>query len=309
MISLVVAGEMITEFSSGLYLVGLPQKMEGFKNFIGSWVIKDREKALLVDVGPANTVPLLKQSLDELGIRKIEYVLLTHIHLDHAGGIGHLIELYPEAKIVVHEKGIKHLINPVKLWEASKRVLGNLAFIYGEIKPVPRENIYQGEVKFGGISVKAVPTPGHAPHHQSYLIGDYLFTGDSAGIFIDGEEPYLRPSTPPKFVKELYIQSLRRMLQLGRKKTCFAHFGMYDDSRRIIKMHMAQIELWTEVMKDVMKTAKSMEEAIDGAWEKLLKTDELLSPYHTLARAVRERERINARTSLIGIYRYLQEAF
>ncbi|WP_461865443.1 MBL fold metallo-hydrolase [Thermococcus sp.] len=295
---------MIFRFDD-LYLIDLPQKMEGFRHFIGSWVLKEDDRALLVDVGPANTVQLLDEALNELGIKRVEYVLLTHIHLDHAGGIGHLIELHPEAKVVVHERGAKHLTNPTKLWTASRKVLGDLALVYGKIKPVPDRNIYRGEIEFGGFNVEILPTPGHAPHHQSYLIGDYLFTGDSAGVFIEGEELYLRPSTPPKFVKELYMDSLEKMLQVGRKNICFAHFGMYGNSQEIIRKHRYQIELWVKVMRDAMESTRSMEEAVDTAWEELLEVDELLSAYFALGRDVQKRERKNARTSLIGIYRYL----
>lgn len=296
------------KFGDNLYLVDLPQNVRGFRRFIGSWVLKEDDNALLVDVGPANTIPLLDGALRELGIRRVEYVLLTHIHLDHAGGIGHLVELHPEVKVVVHERGAKHLMNPEKLWAASRRVLGELALVYGEIKPVPRRNLHTGKIEFGGFDVEILATPGHAPHHQSYAVGDYLFTGDSAGVFIEGEKPYLRPATPPRFIKELYVDSLEKMLRLGRKRICFAHFGMHDNSREILRKHRNQIELWVEVMRDAMETAGSMEEAVDAAWRELLENDELLSAYPALERDVQERERRNARTSLIGIYRYLQGA-
>ncbi|WP_456394506.1 MBL fold metallo-hydrolase [Thermococcus sp.] len=297
---------MMLRFGDNLYLLDLPQNVEGFRRFIGSWVLKEDDSALLVDVGPANTIRLLERGLRELGINRVEYVLLTHIHLDHAGGIGHLIELHPEVKVVVHERGAGHLINPARLWAASRKVLGELALIYGEIKPVPPGSIYSGKIEFGGLDVEILPTPGHAPHHQSYVIGDYLFTGDSAGVFIGGEKPYLRPSTPPKFVKELYVDSLEKMLRPGRKRVCFAHFGMHDNSQEIIRKHRNRIELWVEVMRDAMQTAGSMEEAVEAAWRELLEVDELLSGYYSLERGVQERERRGARTSLIGIYRYLR---
>ncbi len=299
---------MILKFDDDLYLLDLPQKIEGFRSFIGSWILKEGDSALLVDVGPAGTVRILDRTLKSLGIREVRYVLLTHIHLDHAGGIGHLIELHPEAKVVVHERGAEHLINPARLWEASRKVLGGLAFVYGKIKPVPHRNIYRGKIKFGDFNVEILPTPGHAPHHQSYLIGDYLFTGDSAGVFIKGEKLYLRPSTPPKFVKELYVESLEKMLQLGRKKLCFAHFGMYENSLDILSRHMRQIELWVKVMENGLKAAKSMEEAVNTAWKELLEIDELLSGYPALEDDVKKREMKNAKTSLIGIYHYLREA-
>ncbi len=93
------------EFGDNLYLLDLPQNVEGFRRFIGSWVLKEYDSALLVDVGPANTIRLLEKGLRKLGINRVEYVLLTHIHLDHAGGIGHLIELQPCEAVGCEQEG------------------------------------------------------------------------------------------------------------------------------------------------------------------------------------------------------------
>ena len=95
----------IIEISDELYLVDLPQKIEGFRKFISSWVLKSDSKAVVVDVGPSSTVEKLVESLNFLGIKDVEYVLLTHIHIDHAGGLGDFFQYFPNAKVVVHEKG------------------------------------------------------------------------------------------------------------------------------------------------------------------------------------------------------------
>jgi len=95
----------IIEVAENLYLVDLPQKLEGFRRFISSWVIKNDDEAVLVDVGPSSTIPKLLESLKYLEIKRVPYVLLTHIHLDHAGGIHGILEKFPDARVVVHEKG------------------------------------------------------------------------------------------------------------------------------------------------------------------------------------------------------------
>jgi len=292
-----------------IYLIDLPQKLRGFRKFISSWVLKDGKSALIVDVGPASTIRLLKDVLDRLGVEKVEYVLLTHIHLDHAGGIGHFVRLYPDAKIVVNERGEKHLIDPTKLWEVSKKVLGKLAFVYGEIKSVPEKNIHRGDIVFSGMKVEIIQTPGHAPHHQSYVIGDYLFSGDSAGIFLQLDSGiYLRPATPPRFIKEIYEESLDRMIEVGRKKLCFAHFGMYEDSKKLIKMHKEQINVWVNTVREVMDKypAEEVSEILNIAKEKLIEKDKLFANYLKLDEDIQERREYFIKSSLMGIYNYLK---
>jgi len=285
-------GEVIIEYGN-LYLIELPLELKGYRKFIGSWVIKDLNA--VVDVGPASTVKTLKRALDSLGV-KVEYVLLTHIHLDHAGGIGHFLRLYPKAKVVVHERGVRHLVNPEKLWEASKRVLGEVALAYGRPLPIPEENIAKPPE---GIEV--IETPGHASHHQSYLFGEYLFTGDSAGVYLDVDgEVYLRPATPPKFIKELYIESLEKMISLGSKKICFAHFGMLEYPK-ILERHKEQVELWVEVVR------RNMGKGIDSIIEELLERDELLKPYEKLEEDIKFREMQGIVNSIKGIMEYLGE--
>ncbi|ALM73996.1 MBL fold metallo-hydrolase [Thermococcus barophilus] len=299
----------IYEIEDDLYLVDLPQKLRGFRKFISSWVLKDGQSALIVDVGPASTIRLLKDALDELGVERVEYVLLTHIHLDHAGGIGNFVRLYPDVKIVVSERGEKHLIDPTKLWEASKKILGSLALIYGEIKPVPQENIHKGDVVFSERKVKILKSPGHAPHHQSYVIGDYLFSGDASGVFLQLDRGiYLRPATPPRFIKEVYEDSLDKMIEVGKKKLCFAHFGMYGNSRKLIKMHKEQINIWVDAVREVMHEYPAGEVfwVLNIAKEKLIKKDKLFANYLRLDEDIQERENHAIMNSLVGIYNYLK---
>lgn len=121
------SGAMIHECGNNLFLIDLDQPREGFRHFISSWILLEKGGAVLVDTGPRSTIPVLKQALRKLGITKIPYILLTHIHIDHAGGTGLLMNDYPEAKVICHPKGIRHMVQPEKLWESSRQVLGPLA--------------------------------------------------------------------------------------------------------------------------------------------------------------------------------------
>ncbi|MCL1941815.1 MAG: MBL fold metallo-hydrolase, partial [Synergistaceae bacterium] len=125
------------EIKPGLFLIDLPQPAEGFEKFISAWFFRDdRGKNILVETGPANTIPALAEELSKL-TGSLDHILLTHIHLDHSGGLGHLMPNYPDAKVFVSAKGKKHLISPGKLWDASVSNLGDFAKLYGEPLPVP----------------------------------------------------------------------------------------------------------------------------------------------------------------------------
>ncbi|NPA25310.1 MAG: MBL fold metallo-hydrolase, partial [Deltaproteobacteria bacterium] len=116
-------------------------RLQGFVKFISAWVYKSEELTFLVDPGPLSTIPHLLGELEKMGVARLDYILLTHIHIDHAGGTGELLKSFPEAQVICHPQGIKHLVNPEKLWQGSLKVLGHVAEIYGEIIPVPEASI------------------------------------------------------------------------------------------------------------------------------------------------------------------------
>ncbi len=163
----------ISEVRPHLYLIGLEQKIEKFGTFIGSWVYDGKEK-FLVDAGPKASVDQLLEGLAHLKIKKLDFIFLTHIHIDHAGGTGVLVGRFPESKVVCHESGIPHLVHPRKLWEGSKRVLGDLALKYGEIEPVPEKNILSpnefGKEDFQVLNEQAKRVGKFFGDHQGFKI-------------------------------------------------------------------------------------------------------------------------------------------
>ncbi len=298
----------IIEVTENLYLIDLPQKLEGFRKFISSWVVKDDKKAMIVDVGPASTISTLVNSLKFLGIEDVEFVLLTHIHLDHAGGIGHFLEYYPNAKIVVHEKGKPHLINPEKLWKGSLKVLVEVAEVYGEPKPVPESSIYDGEIEFAGEKIEIVKTPGHASHHQSYVYGEFLFVGETVGVHMPlKNDYYLRPATPSRFVYEVAYDSIEKIINLGEKRLCFGHFGFKKNSVNIAEKAKNQLKLWVNVVYDIAcrRDFQGEEEILKQAKSELLEKDERFSKYHLLDDDIKKREDYFINNSLKGILEYV----
>ena len=165
----------IINITPNFHDIQLDLKGTNFTSTLSSWVYKDDNLCFLLDTGPMSSLDSLKFALNKIGIIKndLQYIFLSHIHMDHAGGVGELIKLYPNAQVVCHPKGIKHLINPEKLYEGSIKVLGEVAKLYGKITPVPEERLTFQEY-FGEGKIKVIDTSGHAPHHLSYLLDQIL---------------------------------------------------------------------------------------------------------------------------------------
>ena len=169
------------DFGEGLFLIDLPQGMPGFRQFIASWFFVDAlGRRVVVDPGPANTIPLLNGALERL-TEDVDLVLLTHIHLDHAGGVGAFCRRWPHAGVLAHPRAFAHLRRPDRLWSASVRTLGNVALAYGEPEPLTAPLLSEDP---DGL-IEVFPTPGHAPHHVALRTrpregGPLLFIGGAA---------------------------------------------------------------------------------------------------------------------------------
>ena len=303
----------ILELSDELYLVDLPHPKPGFRRFISSWVFKSGNKAFLVDVGTSASVKKLDEALEYLKVKKVEFTLITHIHIDHSGGLGDFLSYHPEAKVVVHEKGVKHLLNPEKLWEGSKKVLGDLAALYGEIKPIPEESLATGKLEFEGSEIEVIKTPGHAPHHQSYVYDGYLFAGEALGVhqYLKIRDYYMRPATPPKFIYEIARESIEKLSKLGNLTVCFGHFGYEENSSKIAEISTNQLDLWVEVVQDAAceKGYRDDREIIQHSKEELMRSDPVFGKYSYLEDDIKLREDYFIENTLKGMTEYVRERF
>ncbi|HSH71055.1 MAG TPA: MBL fold metallo-hydrolase [Deferrisomatales bacterium] len=290
-----------------LTLVDLDQPaLEGFREFIGAWIVRGPDSTLVVDPGPASTIPVLLDALGAMGIRRLDGVLLTHIHIDHAGGAGLLLGRFPTARALCHPKGIPHLVDPEKLWQGSRKVLGKVAEAYGPIARVPEDRIGFAETsRMGGLTVVAIDTPGHAAHHLCYQVGDVLFAGEVAGIGLDTPEgPYRRPATPPRFQHEVSRASLEATAAVPASCVCLGHRGQVEEPAPFFGAARDQLDHWVAVARRHLEAGSApWEEAVVA---ELLATDPLFGRLRTLPPDIQARERYFTGNALQGMREYLE---
>lgn len=277
--------------------------LEGFRKFISSWYFQGDGFSLLVDPGPLSTIPRLCAELRRRGVNRLDYVLLTHIHIDHAGGTGALLKEFPEAMVICHQDGIRHMVAPQKLWEGSRKVLGAVAEAYGEIVPVPEDRICFEE-NVGRTGIRTFLTPGHAQHHCSYQLDDFLFAGEVAGVRCELDEGiYLRPATPPRFILEVALESLDRVIALAPRAMAFAHYGFVDHAPEYLRIARQQLLLWVRGVAETFSVASSEREAAIASW--LLARDEHYRNIGNLPKDIQVRERNFFGNTLRGMIEYV----
>ena len=213
----------------------------------------DSSNPILVEVGPSNSFPYLISSLESLGIREVKRSAMTHLHLDHIGGIGHLVEKYKNHFVYIHELGVKHLPNPERLWKAVSEVYTEewLSTNWGEIKPTPIKNIHSLQDKElidlgSGRKLEAIYGPGHAKHHYTFYdeYSKTLFMGDTLGL-IYPHGNFVQPNLPPPdFNKEVLFSTLDDLKKLDLEYLALAHFGMHGNPYKLIENAKENIEEW-----------------------------------------------------------------
>jgi glyoxylase-like metal-dependent hydrolase (beta-lactamase superfamily II) len=197
----------------------------GHERVIGAWIVD----GCLIDCGPTSSLDGL---LEGLGDERPRRLLLTHIHLDHAGGAGTLVERWPDLEVWVHERGAKHLADPSKLLASATRLYGDdMERLWGDIAPVPEENL---RVLSGGETIdgwRVAYTPGHASHHVSFLHEDSgtAFAGDTAGVRIPPGGVVLAPTPPPDVDLEAWPRSIDTLAAWRPERVVVTHFGAWED--------------------------------------------------------------------------------
>jgi glyoxylase-like metal-dependent hydrolase (beta-lactamase superfamily II) len=259
-----VHGLHTKDIGKNLYMVEL--ETGGFKNLICSYVIKGK-KPFLVESGPSNSIPNLLSGLKELDVKleDVEYLAITHVHLDHGGGAGTLLKFLPNAKVIVHPRGMPHLVDPERLWLSSQKVLGFISEIFGKPEPVPEERVIpftEGIFDLGyGAKLSVTETVGHASHNLSFQesFSEGIFPGDAAGTYLP-EFDVVVPTTPPPFYLDAALSSLNKLITLKPKALYFSHFGKTNNAVEHLKDYKLQLQLWADIAKEGVEKNWSLEQ-------------------------------------------------
>ncbi|MEJ7655069.1 MAG: MBL fold metallo-hydrolase, partial [Chloroflexia bacterium] len=207
---------------------------QGRPHAIASFLLSGDGEAALIESGPGSTLTALMRGLAASGVEPelVTKILLTHIHLDHAGAAGELTELLPNAVVYVHGIGAPHLLDPSRLLRSAERIYGDqMDPLWGTMHPVPEKRLVVLEdgdvVEAAGRTLRAIYTPGHASHHVAFHDADagVLFAGDVAGVRLPGLDRVMPPTPPPELNLELWSESINRMLALDLNTLYLTHFG------------------------------------------------------------------------------------
>jgi glyoxylase-like metal-dependent hydrolase (beta-lactamase superfamily II) len=238
----------------------------GRKGVLSSYVIKGFE-SVLIDPGPTSMSPGVTKGLRDLQINVLKYVAITHIHLDHAGGSWKIMEEYPASSIYVHPKGSEHIINPQRLKEAARSLLGGIVDLYGEIRGIPLERVIEStdndKMDLSGNPLDVIWTPGHSSHSQSYLQPDHgvLILGDAGGRYIM-EEDIILPTSPPPFNPVKAVESIEKLIKLKPEIVCYSHFGYADSGVEMLKDYKRQIKTWNNLAEESLTNGLNPKETL-----------------------------------------------
>ena len=229
----------------------------GRPQIIATAIIQGPSGVALVDPGPSTTLDNLRTALKTKGIAigDVRQILLTHIHLDHAGGTGTLVKENPAIEVLVHERGAPHMIDPSKLLASAARLYGaDMERLWGEFLPVPadRVKILQGgeRITAGGRALDVAYTPGHASHHVSYFdpSSRVAFVGDTAGIRRGAGTCVMPPTPPPDIDLEAWRTSADRILAWDPGTLFLTHFGPFPGARLHVQQLMDRLQAWSTIV-------------------------------------------------------------
>ncbi|HEX8002894.1 MAG TPA: MBL fold metallo-hydrolase [Mycobacteriales bacterium] len=286
--------------------------MSGYSGITAGYLVLG-DRPCLVETGTARSAPIVREALAShgLGPGDLATVVVTHIHLDHAGGVGDIAAAYPNAEVVVHELGARHLVDPSKLMASAQRVYGPLMDeVFGPLLPTSAERVRavgdEARVDLGGGRDLLVRySPGHAKHHVALFdesTGD-LYVGDAAGIYVP-EVDLLRPATPPPdFDLEVAMASLRLFRAMRPQRLLFSHYGPVSHVEDILDRSEEELRLWVELVREARGDALDLDHAIGLVRER---TAERYAAIRRDPELDEKFERLNSfAANIVGINRWL----
>lgn len=304
----------ITDLGNDVFQIDT--KMAGYQGITAGYLIRG-SRPCLVETGTAPSAPVVAAALESLGVGPgdLATVVVTHIHLDHAGGAGDIAAMYPSARIVVHERGARHLADPSRLMASAKMVYGDaLDALFGALAPVPASRIVAlgdtGLVDLGdGRRLESHYSPGHAKHHVGLidsLSGD-LYVGDAAGVYIP-ETGDLRPATPPPdFDLDVALSSLRKFRDLEPTRLLFSHYGPVSDVSSTLERSAEEITIWVEGTRQARAAGLDLDHTVAMVREQTLSRYEALRDDADPAIAGKFERISGAAANVEGIWHWLDK--
>ena len=257
----------MSSLAAGLDYIDL--RFLGYPGVIATAILHGPSGVALVDPGPSTSLDNLKQALGQkgLGVSDIRQLLLTHIHLDHAGASGSLVRENPSIEVFVHERGAPHMANPERLLDSAGRLYGqDMGPLWGEFLPVPQDRLrplHGGEtIQAGRRELKVAYTPGHASHHVSYFdrASGVAFVGDTAGIRMAGSEYVMPPAPPPDVDLEAWLESEARILSWDPDTLFITHFGPFHGARLQFQQLRDNLADWSRIVRRLLADASLTDE-------------------------------------------------
>ncbi|MEU7748480.1 MBL fold metallo-hydrolase [Nonomuraea sp. NPDC049158] len=246
-------------------------KMAGYSGITAGYLILG-DRPCLVETGTSTSAPVVRDALASLGVgpEDLATVVVTHIHLDHAGGAGDMARYFPSAQIVVHEKGARHLADPSRLMASARMVWGDrLDTLFGELSPTEADRIVAlgdtGSIDLGnGRTLNSHYSPGHAKHHVGLIdsgTGD-LYVGDAAGVYLP-QTGDLRPATPPPdFDLETALNSIALFKALGPQRLLFSHYGPVGAVQETLERSAEELRVWVDLTRQVHTEGLDLDHAV-----------------------------------------------
>ncbi len=215
---------------------------------IGAYLVETDDGLALQDCGPSSCVPALHDALAARGVElgDVAHLLLSHIHLDHAGAAGVLVREHPGLTVHISELGAPHLVDPTRLEASARRLYGDaFDLLWGELAPVPEANI--SVVGDEAVGLAVFPTPGHAAHHVSYLHDDgTLYSGDAAGVRVAPGRFVFPPTPPPEIDLVAWGRTLDEIERRTPARLALTHFGVFDDAQRHLQALRETMNAWAD---------------------------------------------------------------
>jgi glyoxylase-like metal-dependent hydrolase (beta-lactamase superfamily II) len=243
--------ERVAEVEDGVFRIDL--LLDGCPGVVAAYLLTGGGPPALVETGPASTLETLLAGIREAGVDPLDIgeVLVTHIHLDHAGGAGDLLARLPSARIHVHPAGAAHLLDPSRLLASARRIYGDdLDSLWGGMKPVPDDRLAvlpdQAVLTAAGRAIRVLHTPGHAGHHCAFHLSDrsLVFTGDVAGIRLGGIPHVVPPTPPPEIDLSLWCGSVLLLRGLNAETLALTHFGTARDVDWHLDELLSRLHYW-----------------------------------------------------------------